>query len=640
MKKLLIVLLVIALMFCSAFFLVACGDNGNLVIPDDITKTDPQIVADDELSSSGDEQTPSINESQTTNDIQQSNDGAQSSAGEQSLSSNDTQTTDGGQTSTDGENSSDSDGSTTPPTVEIKYTVIFDANGGVFFDGSATFSVKAERGAKISLPETPRKSNYIFSGWYADSGLSTLWNFDSDVVSDDITLYVDWKSNEELLDDYYYTGNSEVGYTITSVKNQNITEVIIPDNVTRIARFAFFTSHDLNSIIVQEGNPVYRSENNCLIEKGSNTLILGCKTSVIPTSVTSIGDSAFSGRTGLTSITIPESVTSIGDCAFSGCSGLTSITIPKSVRNWWLDAFSNCSGLTSVIISDGVTKIGSTAFKNCAALTSITIPDSVTSIGSGAFSNSGLTAITIPSRVTSIGSSAFENCTSLTSITIPTRLTIGAHAFYGCSGIKTIKGDAYETAAIARLCGSPAYSVEITSGSSIDSYAFTKGLNSIIISDSVSSIGAEAFLNCNSLTSISIPDSVTSIGEYAFRDCTDLSSITVEKGNYVYHSSGNCLIETGTKTLIAGCKNSVIPSDGSVTSIEGWAFYCRVGLTSITIPSSVTSIGNSAFSGCSGLTSINYQGTTAQWNAISKWSDWNYNTGKYKICCTDGEIAK
>ena len=84
-------------------------------------------------------------------------------------------------------------------------------------------------------------------------------------------------------------------------------------------------------------------------------------------------------------------------------------------------------------------------------------------------------------------------------------------------------------------------------------------------------------------------------------------SLTVAEGNIVYHSAGNCIIETASKTLIAGCKASVIPSDGSVTSIAEDAFsYCR-SLTSITIPSSITSIGKYAFNHCDNLTSVVFE---------------------------------
>jgi len=148
--------------------------------------------------------------------------------------------------------------------------------------------------------------------------------------------------------------------------------------------------------MVENGNSKYDSRNNCnaIIETASNTLIAGCKNTIIPNSVTSIGECAFYGRSGLTSVTIPNSVTSIEAGAFWGCSGLTSITIPNSVTSIGYYAFSGCSGLTSVTIPNSVTSIGEYAFLNCSSLTSVTIGNSVTSIGENAFLGcSGLTSL-------------------------------------------------------------------------------------------------------------------------------------------------------------------------------------------------------------------------------------------------------
>ncbi len=170
--------------------------------------------------------------------------------------------------------------------------------------------------------------------------------------------------------------------------------VTIGASVTSIGGYAFYGCTGLKSIIVDPDNKTYRSEDNCLIKRVSNELILGCKTSVIPNSVESIGESAFDGCTGLTSITIPNSVTSIGWNAFDGCTGLKEITIPDSVES-----------------------IGSYAFQNCTSLREITIPDSVTSIGSYAFEGcTGLQTVTIGASVTSIGDQAFDGCTGLQTV--------------------------------------------------------------------------------------------------------------------------------------------------------------------------------------------------------------------------------
>ena len=153
------------------------------------------------------------------------------------------------------------------------------------------------------------------------------------------------------------------------------------------------------------------------------------------TSYDKLGNCAFSGCSGLTSLTIPSGVTSIGNDAFTGCSGLTSLTIPSGVTSIGDEAFEGCSGLTSLTIPSSVTSIGDFAFKGCSGLTSLTIPSGVTSIGDWAFEGcSGLTSLTIPSGVTSIGDRAFEGCSGLTSIYAYTKKIpeLGYHVFLEC----------------------------------------------------------------------------------------------------------------------------------------------------------------------------------------------------------------
>ena len=153
------------------------------------------------------------------------------------------------------------------------------------------------------------------------------------------------------------------------------------------------------------------------------------------TSNDKLGDYAFFGCSGLTSLTIPSSVTEIGESAFQDCRGLTSLAIPSGVTSIGRYAFKGCSGLTSLTIPSGVTSIGNGAFWGCSGLTSLTIPSGVTSIGSYAFGGcSGLTSLTIPSSVTSIGYGAFAGCSGLTSIYVYTKKLpeLGYYVFNGC----------------------------------------------------------------------------------------------------------------------------------------------------------------------------------------------------------------
>ena len=157
------------------------------------------------------------------------------------------------------------------------------------------------------------------------------------------------------------------------------------------------------------------------------------------TSNDKIGDYAFYGCSGLTSLTLPSGVTSIGNYAFYGCRGLTSLTLPSGVTKIGGGAFFNCSGLTSLTLPSGVTSIGNYAFSGCSGLTSLTLPSGLTEIGYGTFSGcSGLTSITLPSGVTEIGARAFSGCSGLTSIYVYTEKLpkMGRDVFDGCDAKK------------------------------------------------------------------------------------------------------------------------------------------------------------------------------------------------------------
>ncbi len=236
------------------------------------------------------------------------------------------------------------------------------------------------------------------------------------------TIYV-WKNGTYLSNEANIPEKityNDVEYTVTSIGEKGLTgfsgltSVTIPKSVTSIGRNVFLQCYKLVSVKVESGNTVYDSREDCnaIIETSTNTLVAGCKSTVIPNTVTTIGDFAFS-TCSVTSITIPNSVTTIGESAFSA-SRLTSVDIPGSVTSIGVFAFGGCTDLVSVTIPNSVTSIGDWAFSSCMSLTSVTIPNSVKRIGNHTFAYCyDLATVIIPNSVTSICDSAFLSCTRL-----------------------------------------------------------------------------------------------------------------------------------------------------------------------------------------------------------------------------------
>ncbi len=329
---------------------------------------------------------------------------------------------------------------------------------------------------------------------------------------------------------------------------------------------------------------------------------------VIPDSVTSIGNSAFSWCESLQRVKLPASLTEIGTNPFSNCPCLKvelavgsafriinnllinsdgvlisclnnseNIMIPKSVTSIGDDAFFGCWSLRSVVIPESVTSIGEGAFWQCWSLQSVEIPNSVISIGEYAFYDCrSLQSVVIPESVTSIGECTFEECESLQSVVIPESVTsIGDNAFFGCWSLERVKLPASLTKiGKTPFSNCPRLRVELAVGSAfrlendllIDSNGVLISCLSkskrLDIPDSVTSIGDGAFSWCGSLQSISIPDSVTSIGNLAFDGCELLQSISIPD---------------------------------SVTAIGNRAFNGCESLQSVAIPTSVKNIGKDAF---------------------------------------------
>ena len=258
--------------------------------------------------------------------------------------------------------------------------------------------------------------------------------------------------------------------------NSGLTSVVIPKGVSYI-QWAFMGCSALTSIIVDENNPYFNSRDNCnaIIETASNTLIAGCKNTIIPNGVTSIGGQAFWECIDLVEISIPNSVTQIEYGAFTSCTGLTSVKIPDNIISIGDLAFQNCSNLRDITIPSSITTIGWCAFRGCDNLSTFIIDDDSTkmsnapkrvldnnkspyrtvaekgiSLGSQLLSGCiNLNNVVLSNHVTQMRDSVFYNCQSLDHITIPANVTsIGADVFRGCDALQYIESNAITPPAI------------------------------------------------------------------------------------------------------------------------------------------------------------------------------------------------
>lgn len=418
----------------------------------------------------------------------------------------------------------------------------------------------------------------------------------------------------------------------------DITGIIIPESISMLYGSSFANCPNIKSITVNSANKVYMDGygKNCIITRKTQTLVVGCKNSVLPGGLVQIGSYAFAGCSDLTNITIPSSVVTIGESAFEDCRGLTSFIMQSGLQTIGNNALKNCSGITNVSIPDSVTSIGNYAFYGL-GFTSVTVPGGVLSIGQNAFGGNNLTAINvdtgntcyyshggvlfgaegvllscpsaksgnydIPDGTTEIGDYAFYGCWQLTGITIINNVTsIGEYAFWGCTQL------AYIT----------------------------------ISADSVlESIGSSAFFECFGVSEITIPQSVTFIGATAFGDWTEDQTIVMNVdvsfvwqwdvdwalqcyaqinwgGNSALATEGlqytltNVGYEVSVGSSLSDNDNNgtvVIPAVYNGYPVVGVAesgfFDCQGLVKVMFIGNNLMYIGNNAFAGCSNLTAIN-----------------------------------
>lgn len=292
----------------------------------------------------------------------------------------------------------------------------------------------------------------------------------------------------------------------------DLTDVFIPRSVTHIGKEAFKcydigygdgyvieTFSHLTSIVVESGNPVYDSRNNCnaIIETATNMLLVGSANTIIPVGIQSIAGGAFEGCQGLTSIEIPDSVKDIYGMAFANCRDLSSVRLHNGTTSIGNSAFFECTSLKDIYIFGSIQKIGYNAFSGC-PLETIVVDSSNPVYDSRDNCNAIIETATnillegsantkIPSSVTLIGNNAFAGRTSLTHIDIPGTVT-------------AIEGDAF------RNC---------------------ENLVSISFSEGLQKVESDVFDGCSSLTELVFPNSLTELGINYFYECNSLKTLVI-----------------------------------------------------------------------------------------------------------------
>ena len=432
----------------------------------------------------------------------------------------------------------------------------------------------------------------------------------------------------------------------------SLTSIEIPNSVTTIGSSAFYNCSSLDSIVVFNGitdigasafegcsslNGVYISDlaKWCTIRFDgyfSNPLYYA-------------GNLYIEGNLA-TKLIIPDSVTSISDYAFSQCTSIDSVEFCNNVKNIGNNAFARCTSIKSVTFGANtqIASIGKYAFRDCTSLASITLPVSVTSIDSYAFYN--CTALTIFCEVDSKPSGwnsnwNYSNCpvvwghqnasglSAYSSSEFENKVTTLGASF----PLNEKKSSAFVSAVIEV---EPYASQGLEFVSNGDGTCYVKGIGTctdtvLIIpsfspnGDQVTSIGSSAFRRCTNLTSIIIPDGIISIGNYAFEGCTNLVEI---KFNAIamsdLSSSSNIFLNAG-----AGGEGIKVTIGKNVTRVPAYLFYnskyvrivefeeesiCEiishyafrgcVNLTCIDIPEGITTIGAGVFMGCNSLVSV------------------------------------
>lgn len=527
------------------------------------------------------------------------------------------------------------------------YTVTFDSNGG-----SAVPDQGVYEGEKVTKPGDPTRGGYSFVAWYKEEGLTTKWEFETDTVTGDMTLYAKWEFAPATSDEYFSYAPVEGGYMISAklgetmpaalvipsekdgqdvvaiadnaFENQaSVTSVLIPDTVTEIGRQAFRNCANLAA--VNEGNNIASIAPNAFYGTAWDSNLTGGEVYLgktlykyaggmytdteitVKDGTVGIAGNAFNGMEKLVKITLPEGVQNIGEYAFGGNpkgTGLTEISLPASLSEIGANAFRNSENLAKITIGKNVVYIGDNAFAGC-SVTELDFAAQNAQFGAqGPFrGNTAAAEVTFDSGITTFPAKLFDSWTGLKNVSLGGVTDLPDNAFDGFENLETVSLENIETIGNYALRGT--------------------GIVQLTIPAGIVKIGNGAFANCKSLTTVNynaLDAEAPNSSNLAFAGCDKLTTINVGEEvavpDYMFYNVASATAADIAKaskigaSAFAGTSLAVLDT-GAVTEIAKNAF-ADTDLTKITIGAALENIGYNAFANNDSLTELVWNATSAE----------------------------
>ena len=540
----------------------------------------------------------------------------------------------------------------TPAEPEL-YTVTFVTNGG-----SAIPEQGVYEGNKITKPGDPTRGGYTFVAWYKEEGLINEWEFETDVVTGNTTLYAKWEFAPATSDDYFSYSETDDGYIIAGKLGQTLpSAVVIPAEkdgkaVVEIADAAFEGQEAITTVIIPDSVKVIgaRAFRNCAnlatVEEANNIEYIAANAfygtewdSNLTGGEVYLGKTLYKYAGGMytaTEVTVKDGTLALAAGAFQDMKNLTKITLPaglKTIGDYALGGSSDGTGLTEIVIPDSVETIGNNAFRNDAKLAKVTVGSGVVSIGTKAFAGTAISELTYNANAM-IADATFEGLTAEAVLTVGDAVTaLPVNLTKGWTGLKKVTlgtsvTDIPESAfdGLSNLADAE-FKADLKT---IGNYAFRgTALTDFTVDETVESIGAGAFANNTKLATLNynaVNAKATTNTGVAFAGCTSLETVTI--GDSVkaipaylfYNVSSVKTLKFGTAVQTIGMQafagtgiGGELALPASVTEIEESAFD-GIAVTKITIGENVATIGQSAFANNEALTTVVFNAKSAELN--------------------------